>query len=568
MYGVARLYSLRVLNLSHNNIVSIEGLKDMKYLSHLNLAGNNIKSIEHLNANLLLEHLDLSDNAITTIPDMSGMKQLKRLHLHQNRIKALQFCEKFLPPTLTYLTLAENALTDLNDLSKLVHLAVVEVFSIAGNPCTATAEDQWRPFVLNWLPGLKILDESLVSAKETLVAEWLYSLGRGRQFKSGQHDELVAYLASVRPEITAPNGQPEDPNKLDKILHLARQNHHCDLQQAVSATSSPVPQRRSASASAASAAKRAVPSRKQNSPPKDVKPQQNKTTEPSPRAKQPYDEDLTLEPMPSFMYQSLDPSSANVALERSASVSHVRPNRPVSASHFDDNDSSDVPEANGTSLKRASSAAHVRKPLYNRTTSQPGTNRTKPTSRLPVQTSRRSVNSTSASTSSAPSTWRGQSKMNDAQAAVTIQKVWRGYQTRNLNPKVQQLKNNVRLSRAEEHVRHLSKELASTREMYLTGPVEQKDQSLSNGFVATAEEYAQLKESHERLQSEVNDLQKSMQQVLDWIVCSQPVPRPRSLALTSKSAPSVQQPVESFAQGMADRLIQSVSESKSDPNSS
>lgn len=545
MYGVARLYSLRVLNLSHNNIVSIEGLKDMKYLSHLSLAGNNIKNIEHLNANLLLEHLDLSDNAIATIPDMSNMKQLKRLNLHQNKIKTLQFCEKSLPPTLTTLTLADNALTDLNEVSKLVHLTVVEVFSISGNPCTSCPEDQWRPFVLNWLPGLKILDESLVNAKETLVAEWLYSLGRGRQFKTGQHDELVAYLASVRPEIPS----QEDSTKLDKILNLARQNQHCDLQQAVSATSSPVPQRRSAS----SAAKRGV-SRK--SPPKDAKPQPNNKTEPSPRSKQPYDDDITLEPMPALMCQSLDPSSANVALERSASVSHVRQNRPVSASHLEDDD---APETNGN-LKRASSAAHVRKPLYARSTSQQQ-NKAK-ASRLPVQTSRKSLNAAPAS--SALATSRSQSKMNEIQAAVTIQKVWRGYQTRNLNPKVQAVKSNVRLSRAEEHVRHLSKELADTREMYLNRPAEQK----LNGFSTSTEEFNQLKQSHERLEGRVNELQKSMQQVLDWIVCSQPVPRPRSLNLTSKSAPSVQQPVENFAQGMADRLIQSVSESKSDQSSS
>lgn len=31
--------------------------------------------------------------------------------------------------------------------------------------------------------SLKLLDETLVNPKESLVAEWLYSLGKGRQFK-------------------------------------------------------------------------------------------------------------------------------------------------------------------------------------------------------------------------------------------------------------------------------------------------------------------------------------------------------------------------------------------------
>ena len=115
------------------------------------------------------------------------------------------------------------------------------------------------------------------------------------------------------------------------------------------------------------------------------------------------------------------------------------------------------------------------------------------------------------------------------------------------------------MSRAEEHVLHLSHELARTKELDST-------RRTANGHVQPPpEDLATLRESHERLQRQVNDLQQSMQQVLDWIMYSQPVPRPRTLPLTSKSAPSVQQPVESFAQGMADRLIQSVSEPSACP---
>ena len=241
MYGVARLYSLRVLNLSHNSIVSIEGLKDMKHLSHLNLGGNNIKNIEHLNGNVNLEVLDLSDNAISSIPDLSHMKNLKKLHLHNNRIKTLQFCEKFISSTVVYLTLADNYLTDLNEISRVAHLTGLENATIHSNPCCNISCD-YRPYVLNWLPSLKIFDEALVNPKESLVAEWLYSQGKGRQFKMNQHDELVQYLASVRPEV---HHVTNEENKLDKILNLARQ-HHSDFQQLVAPvpSQSPTPQRR------------------------------------------------------------------------------------------------------------------------------------------------------------------------------------------------------------------------------------------------------------------------------------------------------------------------------------
>lgn len=47
MMGVAKLTKLRVLNLPHNSIGYVEGLKDLVHLEWLNLAGNNLK-VKHL----------------------------------------------------------------------------------------------------------------------------------------------------------------------------------------------------------------------------------------------------------------------------------------------------------------------------------------------------------------------------------------------------------------------------------------------------------------------------------------------------------------------------------------
>lgn len=138
-------------------------------------------------------------------------------------------------------------------------------------------------------------------------------------------------------------------------------------------------------------------------------------------------------------------------------------------------------------------------------------------------------------------------KIAEVQAAVTIQKVWRGYQTRNLDPNVKEIKKEIRQSRTEDHVRHLSRQM---------------------GRFQVAEEtpsVAELAATCCTLRKEVNELQTSMQQVLDWIAQTQPIPRPRTLQLTSKLAPEAPEapvapePVEEFAQGMAHRLIQSFS---------
>ena len=371
MYGVARLYSLRVLNLSHNNIVAIEGLKDMKHLSCLNLAGNNIKSIEHLNSNVNLEILDLSDNAISSIPDLSHMKNLKKLHIHCNKIKTLQFCEKFIAPTVVHLTLADNYLCDLNEISRVAHLTGLENLSITGNPCCNISCD-YRPYILNWIPSLKILDELLVNPKESLVAEWLYSQGKGRQFKVTQHEELIQYLATMRPDVCNGTDVEESSSKLDKILNLARQHQGGSdfLLDSATVSLSPTPQRR-------------VPVKKTASLRRQVKGCSSRIQSKS--AVLTCDDDLTLEPMPAIMYQSLDSAAS---LERSVSVQARLPRPASSSSASSSAFAGPTPsEMSTTSVRRTLSAASERKPLYSRTLKTSGTSgtRTNSNSKLPVQ---------------------------------------------------------------------------------------------------------------------------------------------------------------------------------------
>lgn len=77
MYCVGRLQNLRELNLSYNQIITLEGTKDLIHLKHLNLEGNNIKTIEHLHTNTKLEYLNLAENSIGIITDLSFLKCLK-----------------------------------------------------------------------------------------------------------------------------------------------------------------------------------------------------------------------------------------------------------------------------------------------------------------------------------------------------------------------------------------------------------------------------------------------------------------------------------------------------------
>lgn len=226
MHGVSRLTNIRILALNNNGILQIEGLKDLIYLKVLKLAGNNIKSIEHLNHNMHLEHLDLSNNQISFIADISYLKSLKHLNLERNRISDLRQCDRYLPTHLEHLGLGHNSIQDLNEISHLVHLNKLDSFSIQGNPCVAMAgKDKlgfdYRPFVLNWIMSVKSIDGFVVSAIESLKAEWLYSQGKGRHYHAGQHQELCEYLASTCP-LTADALETEDQRKLRPQLHVAR----------------------------------------------------------------------------------------------------------------------------------------------------------------------------------------------------------------------------------------------------------------------------------------------------------------------------------------------------------
>lgn len=226
MMGVSRLTELRVLNLPNNSIGYIEGLRDMPYLKWLNLSGNNIKVIEQLNNCVSLQHLDLSDNNISVIGDLNKLVELKTLLLHGNSITTLRTVPAHLPAHLSILSLAENEIRDLNEVSYIAPLQELEQLSIMSNPCVMATPSlpgfDYRPYIMSWCLSLKVLDGYVVSQKEGLKAEWLYSQGKGRSFRPGQHVQLVQYLATVCPLTASPALETAEDAKLEKILRKQR----------------------------------------------------------------------------------------------------------------------------------------------------------------------------------------------------------------------------------------------------------------------------------------------------------------------------------------------------------
>ncbi|XP_062511444.1 centrosomal protein of 97 kDa-like [Corticium candelabrum] len=207
-----RLQALRhvhVLNAEHNNIADVDGLSSLHQLEWLSLAGNNLKDFSALRVNVKLSHLNVSDNSISSLGDISTLKNLKALLLHGNILTSLRNVPTHLPASLAVLTLADNEIHDLIQVSYLSCLSNLTHLTLASNPCVLmTAQNvgfNYRPFVLYFCPRLATIESFEISSSERDISIQLFPDGRGCPFGVGQNQQLAQYLALHCPLTTSEN---------------------------------------------------------------------------------------------------------------------------------------------------------------------------------------------------------------------------------------------------------------------------------------------------------------------------------------------------------------------------
>uniref|UniRef100_H0X214 Centrosomal protein of 97 kDa n=1 Tax=Otolemur garnettii TaxID=30611 RepID=H0X214_OTOGA len=226
MMGVAKLTLLRVLNLPHNSIGYVEGLKELVHLEWLNLAGNNLKVNGAINLCRVLQGLALINLFIIFLFVIHTVFTFKTLLLHGNIITSLRMAPAYLPRSLAILSLAENEIRDLNEISFLASLTELEQLSIMNNPCVMATPSipgfDYRPYIVSWCLNLRVLDGYVISQKESLPSSWDYSYDHATALQSGQQSKTLYKVSLSCPDHSALSLQSSQNAKITGMLPIFR----------------------------------------------------------------------------------------------------------------------------------------------------------------------------------------------------------------------------------------------------------------------------------------------------------------------------------------------------------
>ena len=177
---IETLSSLEVLNLSMNNIASVDlaqqagGAGDTPSTTWRSSSAASSPS-QLLFANSL-RVLDLSNNVLRELPNLSCCANLSELFLDHNDIQSLANITERLPnESLRKLTLHSNAVQRWADLTSMTFYAErLATFTFSNNPCLRGIHFSWRIFVGWLLPLLTSVDDQPLSSSEQATIAVLF----------------------------------------------------------------------------------------------------------------------------------------------------------------------------------------------------------------------------------------------------------------------------------------------------------------------------------------------------------------------------------------------------------
>ena len=147
---------VEVLNLSHNQLTSVEPLRMLTRLQQLDVSHNQLVSLDHLGATQsdglpgnghgggissfgssgCLRELRAAHNRIRTLPDLSLCSALEVVDMSSNEIAETEEVHRLMPvQSLQHLDLSQNRIHKLCHLTTLAALKKLRHLAIQGNPC-------------------------------------------------------------------------------------------------------------------------------------------------------------------------------------------------------------------------------------------------------------------------------------------------------------------------------------------------------------------------------------------------------------------------------------------------
>ncbi len=123
--GLANLKTVTHLDLSNNTVRNLGALSGFTNLTYLDLSHNALEDISSLSALTRLEHLDISFNSLTSVATLTACTSLLDLNIQNNAIAALTGLEGM--TKLTKLNASYNAITDIIPLGTCIAITELDI---------------------------------------------------------------------------------------------------------------------------------------------------------------------------------------------------------------------------------------------------------------------------------------------------------------------------------------------------------------------------------------------------------------------------------------------------------
>lgn len=145
---------LKALIVSHNQLQTLDHLTNLKQLGTLVISNNPLKTLPDLSMLTALTKLSVSHCKLNGVPDVSKNTKLKELRLNGNNITSIG--KKKLPESIEILDLGNNKIASLDKLTALAHLPKLSNLNLKSN--AVTEMDGYKENIKVLVPKVRVLD--------------------------------------------------------------------------------------------------------------------------------------------------------------------------------------------------------------------------------------------------------------------------------------------------------------------------------------------------------------------------------------------------------------------------